>query len=230
MKIVALCFLGFLLIGCGQYGNPNDMQTALPEDRSETAYNLMQATISSLQYKFEKGQISDSERNEMIRVEAEELLKPIEVEKTPKYDMWMLADLLRITNRWPEAEKALVIAVKNANSVDRKVNDSLRLAQAMAKDNKISESIGVARSIFKVDNKETAPILPSVLYEIVPAAQGKGHDSELADLLTDAIRIHESTAVDSNTDEGKLFKLASEHHIRKASEKAALLRNSKSTI
>jgi hypothetical protein len=78
--------------------------------------------------------------------------------------------------------------------------------------------------VYDVPDDQSAPILPATLYEIVPAAEGKGHDKELAELLELAIRCHERTVVDIKTDDGRIFMAARRYHINKAATKAAVLR------
>ena len=211
------------LVGCGQFPNPNDVAAALPEDRAEIAANIMQSVATSLDYKVGHRQISDAQRNELLKEEAENLLKLIDPERVPAADAYRYADLLRMTDRWPEALKSLQTAVKVASTQDRKVNDTLRLAQAQAKTDDVAKALETARSVFGVDPEDRAPILPSVLYELVPAAQGKGKDVELAALLADAIKCHESTRVDEKSDAGRIFLIAARTHIRKAQAKIAEL-------
>jgi hypothetical protein len=212
------------LVGCGQIPDPNDLSRISQDERADAAYRIWQAAIGTLEFKVTKNEILDRDRNELIRKTADDLLKAIDIKQTPPADAWMLADMLRATNRWEDAEKEFEIAVKNAASVDRKVNDTLRLAQAQAKNGKAIEAIATAKKVYDVPDDQSAPILPATLYEIVPAAEGKGHDKELAELLELAIRCHERTVVDIKTDDGRIFMAARRYHINKATTKAAVLR------
>lgn len=205
--------MGILLAGCGQFPNPNDISAINPESRVEIANKRLEAAQETLQYKVSSREINDERRNELISEIAEEMLKSIEPQVIPDSDQWMYAALLRVTNRWPEAEKALEVAVSAAKTEDRRINDTLKLAVAQAKNQKTIEAISTASKVLDAKDEDAAPILPSVLYEVVPAAQGKGHDKELMILLEKAIECHKRVKVDPKTDQGKLFIAASRHHI-----------------
>jgi tetratricopeptide (TPR) repeat protein len=216
-----------LLVGCGQYPNPNDLTAIKPENRAEIANKRLEAAEATLQYKVEHNEITDDRRNQLIRELADEMLTKVDPKVIPDSDQWMYGALLRVTNRWAEAEAALKIAVKVAPDPDRKINDSLKLAQAQAKNKEVAEAIETASSVLTADDVDVAPILVSVLYEIVPAAEGQGHDKELAELLGKAIDCQQRAKVDGNTDEGRAFKIASHYHITKALEMISKLNGSK---
>lgn len=212
-----------VLAGCSQIPDPNELSTVPQDDRAETAFRILQTATTTLEYKVTSGEISDQTRNEMIQSTAEDLLKQIDEKQTPPVDAWMLADLYRVTGRWKEAEPIYEKAVRVAASKDRKVNDTLRYAQVLAKNGKVKLAIEKARSVFGVEKDQTAPILPATLYEIVPAAEGKGEDPALAKLLEDAVMIHEQTVVDRASDAGRAFIQARSYHIKKAQVKIAEL-------
>jgi hypothetical protein len=227
MKVSYLHLFGLILIGCGQYPNPNDLSSVQADQRVAIANKRLESAEATLQYKVEHNEISDSRRNELISELAEEFLKTIDPKVVPDSDQWMYAALLRVTNRWSDAEKSLKLAVKVAKSPDRQVNDNLKLAQAQAKNNEVSEAIATAHSITNAADGDAAPILPSVLLELIPTAQGKGHDRELADLLRQAVQCHMRVKVDMNSDAGKSFEIARHYHINKAEEKIVELLGSK---
>ncbi len=214
-----LILLGLVLAGCGQIPNPNDISTVDLSQRADTANRLLESVESTLQYKVEHGEISDIARMEYIRVYAEKLLKFVDKKNVPNGDQWKYATLLRVTGRWKEAQASLEEAARVADSPDRKINDTLKLAQAQAMNGDVPGAIKTAESTMKAEDKDAAPILPSVLYEIVPAGEGKGHDKELADLLKDAIACHQRVTVDRNTDEGREFIIRRPDHIRRANKK-----------
>jgi hypothetical protein len=110
-------------------------------------------------------------------------------------------------------------AVKYASNPDRKVNDTLRLAQALGKNGKVGEAISTAKAVFGAKDEDAAPILPATLYEIVPATEGKGKNKELAAILKEAIACHMRVKVDAATDAGKFFLAARRHHVNKAEAK-----------
>lgn len=130
---------------------------------------------------------------------------------------------------WPQAEAAFELARKadfaqrtrDYVALGRYDTDILRLARVKAELGKVEEAVTLTRSIFDVTPKAKAPILPAVVYEIVPAGAGKGHDQELAELLKDAVAQHQQVLIDPNTDAGRDFLLARPHHIHRAWEMAA---------
>lgn len=227
-KFLAGCSLAVLLTSCGSFPDPNDIAAISEPERPEAAHRILESVSTLLDVKVRAAEITDEERFAKLREVSEELLKSIDGPSVLPASAWKYADLLRVSERWEEAEKALTVAVKNARDTDRLVNDSLRLAQAQAKLNKVDEAIKTARSIYNVPDDQCAPILPATLYEIVPAAEGKGKDSELATLLMEAIQCHARTVVDMKTDSGRIFSVARRYHIRKAEAKIEVLRNVKS--
>ncbi len=225
MRFTCSLVLGLLLLGCGQYPNPNDLRTAAPSDQVNIAHELLVQATDSLAVKVQKGMMTDQGRLDKIREYSEELLGQIDQKTVPPSDDWMLAGLLRSTGRWKEAEVALTRAVKFAKDEDRRINDTLRLAEAMAHNGKVEEGIATVRKTFNAKDEDTAPILLSTLYEFTPAAEKKGFDKQIADLLEGAIECHMRTKVDPNTEEGKLFGVAARYHINKARTKIAQLRS-----
>jgi uncharacterized protein HemY len=146
-SICSLALLGLVLAGCKQYPNPNDLSTVSVEDRVEVSYKWMQNVVNKLDDKVTLREISDEEREQYIAKYAEEVMPQISADRVPPTDMWMYGDLLRITGRWKEAEEAFTQAVKFASGADRKINDTLRLAQAMAMNSKVGEAIKTAATV-----------------------------------------------------------------------------------
>ena len=66
-SICRLVLCALILVGCGQYENPNDLSTIPQEDRMEVAYSLLKQATDALDVKFQKGQITDEQRMEKIR-------------------------------------------------------------------------------------------------------------------------------------------------------------------
>ena len=214
--ICSLALVGVLLVGCGQYSNPNDLTSIPQPDRMEVAYSLLKQATDALDVKFQKGQITDDQRMEKIREYSEELLRDVDQSQVPPNDLWQYAEILRISRRWAEAEETLLKAIKVPADEDRRIQDTLRLSQAQAHNGKYQVAIDTATSTFDAKDEDTAPILLSSLYEIAPIIKGHGVDSALADMLKSAIACHERTKVDPNTQEGKIFASVRRFHIRKA--------------
>ena len=182
----------------------------------EVAYSLLKQATDALDVKVQKGQITDDQRMEKIREYSEELLKNVDQAQVPPNDLWQYAEILRISRRWPEAEEALLKAIKIPADEDRRIQDTLRLAQAEAHNGKYAQSIETAKKTFSAKDEDTAPILMAVLYEIAPVLKGHGVNTQLAELLSGAITCHSRTKVDLKTDEGRTFYSVRGYHIRKA--------------
>ncbi len=170
------------------------------------------------------GEITDGERVALIAQDAEGLVQAIDPAKVEDRDLWIYGDLLRTTGRWGDAAEVLGRAAKAAKTWDRRVNDTLRYASALAHEGKVPEAIAAARSVYGAPDEECAPVLPATLYELVPAAQGKGHDRELADLLAEALACQRRTRVDRSTPEGRAFVAAGIYHRTRAERKIESLR------
>lgn len=220
------CFLLALalLAGCGQLPDPNDLAALSPEDRPRATLRILASAKDYFGERVAAKEITDDQRNALLRAQSERLLTRIDPQRVLPEDLWIYGDLLRTTGRTADAAEVLKRAAKAAPDWDRRVNDTLRYAACLAALGKVSGAIAAAKEVMVAPDSQCAPILPAVLYEIVPAGQGKGKDSELADLLILAEKCHERTTVDGKSDAGKMFLLAKSHHLRKAEEKVAQLR------
>lgn len=210
--------------GCAQIADPNDLSHLSGEERPRAAQRILSSALDYLDGRVKAGEIDDRQRGELIRTRAESLVQTIDPQTVDDEDLWIYGDLLRTTGRWQDAADVLKRAAESATGWDRRVNDTLRYAACLAHLGKVDEAIAAARSVYKAPDQETAPILPATLYELVPAAQGRGRDSQLADLLEEAIACQRRTKVDRTTDEGKMFLAASIWHIRRADRAIAALR------
>lgn len=217
--------LGIVVLGgCAQLPNPNDLAIADPADRVDSAYEIHQSVIAKLEYKVTQSEIGDSERGALIRDECADLLTTIDEKSVPPASAWKYADMLRVVEDWPKAEKFLAEAVKVADNPGRKITDTIRLAHAMAKNGKVEESIKVIQPVLDASPQDGPLVLPAVLYEYIPAAKGHGFDKDLAKILDRAILCHKNSKVDVKSDEGRTFLMTSRYHIRKAEAEAATLR------
>lgn len=214
---------GLMLTGCEskQLPDPNDPISGEQIKPRALQSDLLGIT-NLLSIRRQKREIREPELRERIVTAAKELVKKARITSTSDEDAWRYAEVLRAAEQWPEVIPFLQQAVKYAkatNNVDRWVNDSLRLAQAQAHVGQVSEAIAIARTVFGVGPKDSIPILFGVALEIEPAAEGKGHDIELAKLLEDAIETAWKTQVDVKTAEGSAYMVARRYHINRATLK-----------
>lgn len=215
----SLKFLGLVVLvtGCrsGTLPDPND-----PPSNQQVSGEILLRNVGEvmqlLDQRFEQGEITRGERQQILEREVKKLLEKVDVTKVPAKQAWQFGDAFRIAGDWKTARGLYVTAADSATSVDRRVNDTLRLARAEAHLGNVDAGIKLARSTFDVGPKDKAPILLAVLYEIVPEGLGKSKDKELAVLLEDAIAQHKATLVNPTNDGGKAFLMARPAHIHNA--------------
>ena len=219
-KLAWLVAATLALVGCQTrtLDDPNDVKTAgvLAPD---VIRRQLKGTSDMLMERVRRGEITDAEFKELIAQRANELLKDLPIEKIDPARAWEYGDVFRTAQRWEQAKQALEIAVADAEKFkneDRRVNDILRLAHAEAMLGEVPAALKTARRAFNAAPEASAPILPAVLLEIVPAARGKGQDADLAKLLEDAIGKHMETIVDPKSEAGANFLAARPHHVRNA--------------
>lgn len=224
LSLLGLCLC---LSGCyfAQLPDPNDMASSAPIDARIMQRNISMA-YQDLGQRVRRGEITEQQKERMIREMAESLASYIKLEEVPDEEAYRYADVLRQANRLAEAKAAYETAVKVAKTEDRLVNDSLQLARVMCMMGELKPAIELVRTTFTAKPKEKAPILMSVLYEIVPAGKDKGNDVELANLLIDAIDQQMLVEVDPTTESGKAFLAASQVHVAKAWQESMKLYNS----
>lgn len=169
------------------------------------------------------GEITDGQYRDLLAQYTDDLLKGVQIESVDPTRAWEYGEVFKTGRLWSRAESAYRIAVKVAKDEDRRVNDTLQLANALAHEGKVPEAIAEARKTFDTPPEAKPPILYAAYLEIAPAGKGKGHDAELARLLEDAIRQSDLARVDASKDEGKAFLGALPHHQRNARRLAAEL-------
>lgn len=217
LRLGVCLVVAVLCIGCrtGQLPDPNDPGASGLMPAAVLRRNLEYAN-RMLEHRQELGEITPEQRKELLKRYANDQIEKIDLGKIPERQAWEYGMVFITAERWDLAKNMFEIAVKDPKSEDRRVNDVLRLARCEANLGDVPRAIELARSTFDVDDRGTAPILPAVLLEIVPAAQGKGHDGGLAALLVDAIQQHRRTIVDAKSDSGRAYMLAKPIHIRDA--------------
>ncbi len=221
IRTLGLCVLGAaaLCVGCssGKLLDPND-----PRER-EVAPEMLSANLHSISDSLIdrrlRKEINNAQYRELIAQAAGELVKELRLSSVDPSEAWQYGEILRTARQWQGAEELLTIAVEHAAKVkndDRWVNDTLRLAQAQAHLDKAELAIKTANKVMTAEPTASAPILLAVLYEILPAARGRGQDAALAELLHSAIQKHLRTSVDSATVPGRDFMAARSHHVSAA--------------
>ncbi|RYG22927.1 hypothetical protein EON82_15645 [bacterium] len=219
-----LLLLSCFLAGCkfGTFPDPNDPRTA-GDLQPEVLRRQVKGASDALYARVLSREITEAQYRDLLAKYSDDLLKSTNIEAVDPAKAWEYGEVFRTARQWKAAEAVYRIAVEAAKDDDRRVNDTLKLAEAMAHLGKISEAIEEARKSFTAAPQFKAPILYGVLYEIAPAAQGKGKDALLARLLEDAVRQSDLTEVDPASEAGQAFAVALPHHQRNARELAATL-------
>jgi len=212
-----------LLAGCHtiQVPDPNDPMDASPAQLAGVLQLNIKQMADSLNDRVGSGpgQITDQQRLDFLSDEAKHLLSLGDPAHARPQDAWIYANLYITSDQFDKAIPLLKEAIAYAASVnddDRRVNDSLRLARALAKTGHVAESLNLVQSVIDSKPKDPGPVLPSVLLEITPLTEGKGHDEQLAKLLEESIHEHLRVVVDPKTLPGQSFLMAKPHHIENA--------------
>ncbi|MBS1704463.1 MAG: hypothetical protein JST40_01205 [Armatimonadetes bacterium] len=218
------CLASVALGGCHftTLPDPNDPANAATLDGAELQ-RVVAGIYDNLAFRQGTKEITEEQLRSELKAKVDEYLTNIDLESIPVDEAWQYADVLRTAKEWDLAEPLLKVAVKFADSADRKVNDTLRLAQAQAHLNKVDEAIRNVWSTMDTPPGDKGAILPAMLYEIAPALIGKGRDVEVAKLLEAAVQQHLKTVVDPSTRPGRDFLRARSHHIRNAFDLAISL-------
>jgi tetratricopeptide (TPR) repeat protein len=225
MRATSLCWLSLLaLAGChsGKLADPNELG-----DGNLYSGEILERNIRDLYLTLDERvvstEITQEQRDRLFAEAVASWLKPVNPNIVPSDEAHYYADAYRTAGDWETAEKLYRVAAKSAQTPDRLVNDTLRLAWAEAKLGKVQEAIATARKTFDAPPREKAPILMSVLYELAPAAEGKGHDGALAKLIEDATAQHAAAVVDPSDPSGKAFLIARRMHLTRAWQAAVRL-------
>ena len=209
----------FIVSGCefSSPPDPNEPREGRVLGATELRRNLT-GTAEMIYERVMTGEIDDKKAQSLIQKYADELIQKVNIRAIPPKTAWEYGEVFLTAKRWEKAKEVLEIAVSNAKGEDRRVNDTLRLARAEAELGQVEEAIKTANSVMDTQPVSSAPILPAVLLEIVPAAEAtsKGHEIELAKLLENAIGKHEKTIVDAESKPGRDFLYAKPAHIRNA--------------
>ena len=231
IRLCSLLAIAGICAGChtGYLPDPNVAQPgrAISVD---SLYSSLEGFSYYLNQRQDSRQISRAEYTRYIIDWTAELSKKLKPASIPPAGAWKSGQIYRTARMWPEAEAELKRAVdwaSEAKNPDRRVNDLLRLAQVQAEQGRVDDAIATARRTFDSKPEEAAPILVSILLELVPSAAGKKRDAKLADLLDEAAALE--VKVDRTKDAGKIFMQARPFHLRKAAEKSRDLRSNSET-
>jgi tetratricopeptide (TPR) repeat protein len=205
--------------------DPND-----PNDVSVLQIDVLKRNLQwisdAVNERVAKGEITDAQGRKLLAERAQKLLHSVKIDRLNPVEAFEYGEVFRAAKDWELAEQGYTIAVRwarKSKNEDRRINDTLRLAEAKAYRGKVDEAIALSRSTFDSKNEDKAPILLSVLYEIVPGGESKGKDAELAKLTEDAIGQEELVIVNATTNAGKAFLSARPFHLMKAWDKVASL-------
>jgi tetratricopeptide (TPR) repeat protein len=214
-----------LIVGCrsGTLPDPNDPRDVGQVPPSILSDNLLAVSEALLERRISR-EIDDREYRELLSQAARELVQELDLKLVDPAQAWEYAEVLRAARRWEEAKELLGLAVQHARltkNEDRRLNDTLRMAHCAAELGQVDEAIELVRSVMDAKPIESAPILPAVFFEIVPAALQHGRRVELAELLEAAADKHSETVVDPNTPAGRDFLIARPFHMRNAYLQAA---------
>lgn len=205
------------------FPDPNDPRGAGAQ-QPEVLRRQVKGASDALFARVNGGEITDRQYRDLLATYTDGLLKGVRVEDVDPAKAWEYGEVFRTGRLWKKAEAAYRVAAKVAKDEDRRVNDTLSLAEAIAQQGRIEEAVATARETFDAKPEYKAPILYAALYRIVPGGRGKGEKSGdllLARFLEDAIRQSDLVRVDERTESGKAFLLALPHHQHRARELAA---------
>lgn len=221
MKSVINCLKALvfaaLVAGCksGTLPDPNE-PPANQQVSGDVLLRNVGEVMQVLDQRIQRGEITPAEREQVLHREVKKLLAKVDLKKVPDKQAWQFGDAYRVAGDWETARGLYQKAVDKATTADRKINDTLRLARVEAHFGKVDSAIKLSRSTFTAQPRDKAPILLAILYEVVPEAEGKGKDKELAQLLEDAIAQHKATIVNPANDAGRAFLLARAAHVHNA--------------
>ncbi len=216
-------FIGLVgFSGCNTLPDPND-----PNQAGVMLPDVLQANLKAasdvVNDRVASREITDERGQEMLAGYARDLSRAVPVTKIERSEAWRYAEVFRTARLWKEAKSCYEVALEKPLNDDRRINDTLRYAQVLANLGQVEEALAQVAKTFDAQPKARAPILMATLYEVTPAAEGKGHDEALADTIMTAAEMHATTVVSQRTTEGLAFLMARNHHLRKAIDKAVSL-------
>lgn len=218
LSVLACLMLAAGLAGCQSGKLPDPNEAAFIAESPEIMMRNLVNWRTRLDRRVARRELSPAERDKIMGAKVSEYLELITPEMATPENAWIYGDLYRDAGRWQEAYRLYDMARKAAATEDRKVNDSLRFARAAARLGRHEEALTAVTSTFATKPEEKAPILPAVLYEVIPAAEqgGKEPAAKYAKALEEAVKQHFATVVDAATEPGRNFLAARPIHVQKA--------------
>ncbi|MCE9558121.1 MAG: tetratricopeptide repeat protein [Armatimonadetes bacterium] len=192
--------------------NPNDPVNASKVDIAQLKISLRNA-YETLSARVAKKQITEEESKRRLKAFANDIVDHLDMNKLPSDSLSEYGEIFRTAGRWELSAAAFYETIKAAREPESTVYATLRYAEALAHLGKVDEAIKFSRQTFTAPASAKQGILLAVLYEIVPACQGKGKDMELAGLLRDAVLQHDIATVDEKSVEGRAFLMGKRHHM-----------------
>jgi tetratricopeptide (TPR) repeat protein len=180
-------------------------------------------TYLTLAERLQLGQLTPERLDQLLTEEARTMVRGINVESVPREQAWQYGEVFRTAKLWPQTARLYERALAHPPNQGRLVHDTLRYAEALAKLGRVEESIAAAKKSLGTDPKFAVGVLLPVYLEVVPAAEGHGHDVELAELIELAMAEHVRALADPSTPEGRAFLAARPHHLLAASRLAERL-------
>jgi tetratricopeptide (TPR) repeat protein len=172
--------------------------------------------VSDLDARRNNGELTESERAAHLQEYLDRVLEGASVEAVPTRWAWQYGDAFRLRGDWDAAGELYQRSLESADTEDRRVNDSLRLARVRAHQGKHEEALRLVRATFDAPDEDKGPILMAVAYEIVPEGRASGPKLEYARLLAEAVGQHQATVVAAATPSGRAFLEARPAHVRRA--------------
>lgn len=213
-------FVALSVGGCRFGQIPNPAAKRPPANDPKALQERVGRVRESLEARVRQGTMNPGSMKRVLGDYIQGEINKIDLDRIDTRDIWRIADASRQSGDWNTTKALYELAVKYAPDDDRRVNDTIRLAEAVAMQGDAAKGVTLVRSTFDAKPGNKAPILMATLYEFVPAAMGKGQDLQIALLLEDAVDQHLQTVVDPKTEVGRAFLKSRRHHIQKALEVA----------
>ncbi len=195
--------------------DPNDLRIPAHISASQ-ALQRLRAANELLQARQQAGTMTPPRSKQLIVLYAKDVAAAMDEKTMKPTDAWIFGAVYRSAGDWSQAKSAYEKAVQAATSEERRISDTLRLAEACVHMGEVERAIKLAHSTFDATPQGKPPILPAVLLEIAPQAIGGNFNEQLAELLVGAVDQHEQAVVDPRFRPGQAFEYAKPFHIKRA--------------